>query len=79
MEGPAAIQAMALNPGAYQYTGHAFSSKACFMVAGDLTTNVNERSTYLDVYGETQFSQLRLVQTDCVKRGKIEQTGNNLN
>ena len=33
---------MALNPGANQYTGHAFSTKACFMVAGDRTTSVNK-------------------------------------
>ena len=37
-----AIQAMALNPGANQYTGPAFSAKACFMVAGDITTSVKK-------------------------------------
>ena len=41
--GPAAAAwAMALNPGTNQYTGLAFSTKACFMVAGDVTTRVNK-------------------------------------
>ena len=40
--GPATAWAMALNPRANQYTGPAFSSKACFMVAGDITTSVNK-------------------------------------
>ena len=34
--------AMALNPGANQYTGPAFSAKACFMVDGNITTSVNK-------------------------------------
>ena len=34
--------AMALNQGPDQYTGPVFSAKACFMVAGDITTNVNK-------------------------------------
>ena len=34
--GPAAECGMALNLGANQYTGPAFSAKACFMVAGDI-------------------------------------------
>ena len=34
--------AMALNPGPDQYTGPAFSAKACFMVAGDITNTVNK-------------------------------------
>ena len=38
---PAAGWAMALNLGANQYTGPAFSAKACFMVAGMLvSTNI---------------------------------------
>ena len=32
---------MALNLGANQYTGPAYTAKACFMVAGDITTSVN--------------------------------------
>ena len=40
--GPAAIQAMALNLGANQNTGPTFSDKACFMVAGNITTSVNK-------------------------------------
>ena len=35
-------QAMALNLGTNQYTGPAFSAKACFMVAGNITTSVNK-------------------------------------
>ena len=34
--------AMALNPGANQYTGTALSAIAGFMVAGDITTSVNK-------------------------------------
>ena len=34
--------AMALNLGANQYTGPAFSAKACFMVVGNITTSVNK-------------------------------------
>ena len=34
--------AMALNLGANQYTGPTFSAKACFIVAGDITTSVNK-------------------------------------
>ena len=33
--GPAALRAMALNPGANQYTGPAFGAKAFFVVAGN--------------------------------------------
>ena len=40
--GPAAAWAIALNLGANQYTGPAFSAKACFMVAGNINTNVNK-------------------------------------
>ena len=40
--GPAVGWAMALNPGANQYTGPTFSAKACFIVAGDITTSVNK-------------------------------------
>ena len=40
--GQAIAWAMALNPGANQYTGPAFSAKACFMVAGNITTGVNK-------------------------------------
>ena len=40
--GSAAACAMALNPGAYQYTGPTFRHKACFMVAGYITTRVNK-------------------------------------
>ena len=56
----AAVWAMALYPGPNQYTGPTFSAKACFMVAGDITTSVNkgrqagwanEQSTYLYDYG----------------------------
>ena len=55
--GPGAIWAMALNPGANQYTGPAYSGKACFMVSGDITTTnnkgqvgrANEWSSYLVV------------------------------
>ena len=39
---PTSDWAMALNPGANQYTGPAFSIKACFMVAGAITTSVNK-------------------------------------
>ena len=40
---PATIkQAMALNPWSNQYTGPGFRAKACFMVAGDITTSVNK-------------------------------------
>ena len=38
----AAAWAMALNPGANQYTGPEFSAKACFMVADNITTSVNK-------------------------------------
>ena len=60
---PAAPWAMALNPGANEYTGPSLSAKACCMVAGDITTSVNkgqanERSTYLDVYGSKAQSHL---------------------
>ena len=58
--GPASAWAMALNPGANQYTGPAFSTKACFLVAGDITTSVNEQSIYLDVYARVQQFLLRL-------------------
>ena len=65
--GLAAAWAMALNPGENQYTGPAFSTKACFMVAGNITTSVNkgrqagpmEQSTYLDVY-EGPWSEVNL-------------------
>ena len=40
--GLAAAWAMALNPGANQYTGPTFSAKACFMMAGNKTTTVNK-------------------------------------
>ena len=40
--GPATAWAMALNLGANQYTGPTFSAKACFMVAGNITTSVNK-------------------------------------
>ena len=40
--GSVAVGAMALNLGANQYTGPAFSAKACFMVAGDITNTVNK-------------------------------------
>ena len=40
--GPAAAWAVALNLGANQYTGPTFSSKACYMVAGKITTSVNK-------------------------------------
>ena len=33
---------MALNMGANQYTGLAFSAKACFMVAGNIATTVSK-------------------------------------
>ena len=33
---------MALNTGANQFTDPTFSAKACFIVAGDLTTIVNK-------------------------------------
>ena len=39
---PAAILAMALNPGTNQYTGHIHSAKACCMVAVNITTRVNK-------------------------------------
>ena len=39
---PAAAWATALNLRANQYTGPKFSTKACFMVAGDITTSVNK-------------------------------------
>jgi len=34
--------AMALNPGANQYTGYAYSPKVCFLVVGNKTTAVNK-------------------------------------
>ena len=37
-----AVWSVALNPGANQYTGPVFSAKACFMVAGDITTSINK-------------------------------------
>ena len=40
--GLAAAWAMVLNPGAKQCTGPTLSTKACFMVAGDITTSVNK-------------------------------------
>ena len=40
--GPNAAWAMALNTGANQFTDPTFSAKACFIVAGDLTTIVNK-------------------------------------
>ena len=40
--GPVSPWAMALNMGVNQCTGPAFSTKACFMVAGDITTSVNK-------------------------------------
>ena len=36
---PTFDSAMALNPGANQCTSPAFSAKACFMVAGDITSH----------------------------------------
>ena len=57
---PAAVWPMALNPGANQYTGPAFSAKACFLVAVNTTTSVskgreaNEWSTYLEVNAENR-------------------------
>ena len=39
--GPAAIRAMALNPGANHYTGPAYRAKACFMADGEITTGIN--------------------------------------
>ena len=39
---PATIQAMAMNLGANQYTSPKFGAKACFMVAGNITTSVNK-------------------------------------
>ena len=36
------LWAMALKPAANQYTGPAFSTKACFMVVGDITASVNK-------------------------------------
>ena len=39
---PATAWAMALNPGANQYTGPAFRATASFMVSGDTTTSVNK-------------------------------------
>ena len=39
---PAASWAMGLDLGTNQYTGPAFSTKAYFMVAGDITTSVNK-------------------------------------
>ena len=38
---PATVRAMALKSGANQYTGPAISAKACFMVAGNITTIFN--------------------------------------
>ena len=40
--GPPTTWAMALNPGANQYTGPTFSAKACFMEAGNVTSSVNK-------------------------------------
>ena len=40
--GPSAVWEMALNAGENQYTDPAFSAKACFMVSGNITTNVNK-------------------------------------
>ena len=34
--------AMTLNPVEIKYTGPAYSAKACFMVAGNITTKVNK-------------------------------------
>ena len=42
VSGQATIWAMVLNLGANQYTGPAYSTKACFIVAGDITTTVSE-------------------------------------
>ena len=36
------IKAMALHAGANQYTGPAYSAKACFMVVCNITTTVNK-------------------------------------
>ena len=53
---------MVLTQGANQYIGPSYSVKACYVVAGDITTSVNkgrqagwvnEQSTYLDVYAVT--------------------------
>ena len=42
MPAAAAIQAKALNLGANQNTGPAFSAKVCFMAIGNITTTVNK-------------------------------------
>ena len=60
--------ALALNPGANQYTGPACGTKKCFIAAaaaGDITTTVNKGRRagpmssllFLDVYGAISFGK----------------------
>ena len=66
--------AMALKLGANQYTGLAYSAKACSMVACNMTTKVNigtqagqanECSTYLDVYAFYQMLSAQMTWHTC--------------
>ena len=51
------IGAVAVHAGENQYTGHAYSAKACFMTVGEITTTVKGASPGLVVMGYNSFSK----------------------